>query len=116
MTGDMRDWVDGRKNWEAHHVLEKRELKKLGRQDLLWDSRNAMRLTPRVHRRHTNRFEPIPQTALTDENIEFVFEVLGVMGKDYLDRIYVGKDARVERASKVVEAQYELEREGKAEA
>lgn len=106
VSKDRRDFADGRKNWEAHHVVEARWLKGHGHRDKLYDRRNAIRLTPDVHRRHTNRMEPIPLLALTDDNIEFAFEVMGVLALEYLTRLYTGTDARVQRAFEVAELQY----------
>lgn len=105
VSGDSRDW-DPKvgKNWEAHHVVEASELKRRNRFDVLWDERNALRLTPDVHRRHTNRMEPVPLRCLTQDNIDFAFEVLGASARDYLATKYSGADARVQRAFEVCEA------------
>jgi hypothetical protein len=109
VTGDARDW-DPKigKNWEAHHVVEAAELKRRNRFDVLWDERNALRLRPDIHRRHTNRMEPVPLRCLSQENIDFAFEVLGASARDYLETKYTGSDARVQRAFEVVEARRKL--------
>lgn len=106
VSGDARDFDPKTgKNWEAHHVVEARELKARGLNHLLWDERNALRLRPDVHRRHTNRMEPVPLRCLTQDNIDFAFEVMGASAKDYLERLYTGTDARVQRAFEVYEAE-----------
>jgi hypothetical protein len=110
VSGDARDFANGAKNWEAHHVVEARELKKRNLHHLLWDERNALRLRPDIHRRHTNRMEPVPMTALKDDNIAFAFEVMGASAKEYLERLYTGTDERVQRAFEVCEAERLLRR------
>lgn len=106
VSRDGRDW-DPKvgKNWEAHHVVEAAELKRRGLHHLLWDERNALRLRPDVHRRHTNRMEPVPLRCLKQDNIDFAFEIMGAGAKDYLDQKYTGTDARVQRAFEVTEAE-----------
>lgn len=82
--------------FESHHVTEKRKLKQVGRLDLLWDTRNAMRLCPDCHNRHTNRAAPIPLSKLTDEHFEFAFYALGAAAHTYLGQSYSGNDDRLE--------------------
>ena len=101
VSGGSDAGKDGRKNWEAHHVVEKRWLK--ANFKFLWDPRNALRLAPRVHSRHTSRMKPVPLSCLTDENIEYAFEVMGSSAYDYLTRLYDGEDERVERAGREAE-------------
>lgn len=103
VTGDTADVMeDGSKGWEAHHVVEKRWLKANFKP--LWDWRNALRLRPDVHGQHTTRMKPVPLRCLTDENIQFAFEVMGYMAYDYLTRLYTGDDPRVEAAFEEVKA------------
>jgi len=106
-TFDARDWVATGKNWEAHHVVEKRWLR--GHRLPLWNERNALRLRPDVHRKHTNRSEIIELRLLTDDNIAYAFEIMGPAAEEYLERIYRGPDDRVQRASKVAVKQMEDE-------
>lgn len=86
------------RTWDAHHVVEKQELRNRGLD--VWDPRNALRLCgkfgPTCHGQHTNAAERVPLSALTDENIEFAFDVLGAFAYDYLKRRYAGEDWRVE--------------------
>lgn len=102
VSGDAVDMApDGSKGWEAHHVVEKRWLK--ANFKFLWDTRNALRLSPSVHGQHTNRMAVIPLSCLTDENIKYTFEVMGYSAHDYLTRTYDGQDERVEQAGHEVE-------------
>jgi hypothetical protein len=107
VTYDARDWVATGKNWEAHHVVEARWL----RMHYLpvYDARNALRLRPDIHNKHTNRSGIIEQRFLLDCNVEYAFEIMGPAAKDYLDRLYVGPDDRVQRASEVANKQMEDE-------
>jgi hypothetical protein len=99
--------------FDPHHVVEQQWLKREGLP--VDDRRNALRLSPDVHANHTTGVKQVPQRCLTDENIEYVFEVMGVRAKDYLDRKYDGTDPRVERASEIVDAEWEKERGGTAD-
>lgn len=104
VTDDARDYDEqNRLNWEAHHVVEKRWLK--ANYLPLWDPRNSLRLRPDVHSGHTSGLRRVPLTCLTDENIEYAFEVMGAAAFDYLTRLYDGTDPRVERAFEVAEAE-----------
>lgn len=95
--------------FDPHHVVEKSWLKREGLP--LDDRRNALRLSPDVHANHTTGMEQVPQRCLTDANIEYAFEVMGVRATDYLARKYSGSDPRVERASAVAEEQWQREQE-----
>lgn len=106
VTFDARDWA-AKKNWEAHHVVEARWLKM--HHLPVWDPRNALRLRPDVHRKHTNRVEIIEMRFLLDCNIEYAFEIMGAAADDYLHRLYRGTDDRVQRASEVAVKQMEDE-------
>lgn len=83
-------------DFEAHHVVEKDYLKRMGRDP--WDPRNALRLLTRVHVAHTSAMERVPACCLTDANIEFAFEMLGAGAHFYLRRHYPGYDPRIELA------------------
>lgn len=84
------------RDWEAHHVVEAQELR--GRRVNEWDPRNALRLSRRVHERHTLALKRVPLNCLTDENIEYAVELMGVGAYPYLKRYYSGHDERLELA------------------
>lgn len=84
-------------NYESHHAVERSELRRAGRLDLLWDRRNCLRLCARCHHRHTDRGEPIPLLRLLDMHFEFAFEALGFGAVRYLGQKYAGADERLER-------------------
>ena len=84
-------------NYESHHVVERSELRRVGRLDLLWDPRNCMRLCSDCHHRHTVRVEPILLLRLLDMHFEFAFEALGFRAVSYLGRMYAGADKRLQR-------------------
>lgn len=81
--------------WDAHHVIEKQELRRRGVD--VWDPRNALRVIKPVHERHTLAVKRIPLRCLTDENLRFAFEVMGLAAHPYLHRLYWGEDERVEQ-------------------
>lgn len=85
-----------RGNYESHHVVEKSEIKRQGRYDLLWDPRNCMRLCSRCHDAHTDRSIPIPLRELFDMHFDFAFELLGAAAPRYLTEKYVGDDRRLD--------------------
>lgn len=114
VTLDPRDYLDRGpvgKNWEAHHVVDKSWLARHGfGPSIIWDPRNALRLRPDVHRKHTNRTEPVPIQCLLDCNIEFAFEVMGPVAAEWLEKRYHGgPDPRIERAFKLAEETMERE-------
>jgi hypothetical protein len=72
--------------------------------DALYDPRNALRLcegldTNRCHMQFENRRVEITTAMLTDDNIEYAFEVLGIYAYDYLRREYdnAACDPRIQR-------------------
>lgn len=79
----------------GHHVIYQQELTRIGREDLLWDKRNALRVCLQCHHNH-HGIHSLPLTALTDANYEFAFEVLGERAVDYLRAKYDGDDPRLE--------------------
>lgn len=90
-------------NFDAHHVVEKQELKSRGLPT--HDTRGALRLCSPLwgkgsncHGGQTSKLCKIPLAKLLDVNIEYAFEVLGASAYYYLRRHYVGEDARVEAA------------------
>lgn len=90
--------VDGTKlpnPWQAHHVVEKQKLRAEGRMDLVWDIRNSLRLCEEpCHGRHTRGNQRVKLSALTDDNYEFAWYVLGMASADYLRSRYNGTDPR----------------------
>lgn len=93
------------KPFHAHHVVDKQTLKGWGipKADR-YDTRNAMRLcegldTERCHFQFENARAVIPLARLSDDNIEYAFEVAPTPGMayEYLKREYGGEDARLER-------------------
>ena len=82
----------------GHHVIYQQELKRIGREDALWDKRNALRLCPRCHGDNHGLYQ-VKLTDLTDANYEFAFEVLGERASDYLRTKYDGDDPRLEEWS-----------------
>lgn len=87
--GRPRDFAGG------HHVVLQQELKRIGRQDVLWDPRNALRLCIQCHA-NNHGLHHIKLTDLTAANYEFAFEVLGARAADYLRAKYDGDDPRLE--------------------
>lgn len=87
-------------DYEAHHVVSKQELGKRGLVHLLYDPRNALRLCKGGKRCHMNREHggvnkvTIKTEELTDDNICFIWQTLGVAGQNYLERHYTGVDRR----------------------
>lgn len=81
--------------FHAHHVVDKAILRnRCGLRGIqLYDTRNALRLCQglgdpdrRCHFRHENRVEGyvVKTKNLTDANIEYAFEMLGLYAADYL--------------------------------
>jgi hypothetical protein len=83
--------------FHAHHVVERQRLKRLGLEEM--DPRNALRLCLRCHMQHEFAGPgkvDIALSELTDENIEYAFEVLGLVAAVYLESHYTGTDRRVD--------------------
>lgn len=95
--------------FDPHHVVEQQWLTREGLP--LDDRRNALRLSPDVHANHTTKTTKVPMRCLTDANIEYAFEVMGIRAVDYLARHYEGTDPRYERASQLVEEEWDREHE-----
>lgn len=81
--------------FDPHHVVEKKKLKSIGRTDVLWDPRNALRLCPDCHANHTAASRKVPLTRLTDANYDFAFEVLEGAAFYYLRAHYDAEDRRL---------------------
>jgi len=81
--------------WDAHHVIERGHLKRTW-PDHEWSPENALRLSKRVHERHTTATERVPLRCLTDENLAFAVGLMGVAAHGYLTRRYAGHDERLE--------------------
>ena len=84
--------------FEVHHCLSKQRIKRVSvvahRSLLLYDRRNALRLCEGCHGRYTNRVMKINTKLLKDQNICFIYEVLGPAGRNLLEREYTGADRR----------------------
>lgn len=80
--------------WHSHHGVFKKLLKQRGLP--LYDTRNAIRLCPNCNLGLENRSVRFPLAKLTDQCIEYAFEVLGAYAYDWLKRTYDGDDDRVE--------------------
>jgi hypothetical protein len=82
------------KGFNAHHVLYaqilEREYGLTG--NALYDTRNALRICTEngnnCHSRHHHAVRKIMTVELTDENVAYVFEVMGLYGADWLRRYY----------------------------
>lgn len=101
----------GPQTWDAHHVVSKSKLKDIGfAPEARYDTRNVLRVCnelaldrdgkPRnCHFKHEHSPRGrIPLSKLTDDNIDYAFEILGPAAYDYLRRRYDGEDQRVDRA------------------
>lgn len=97
--------------YESHHVIERQKLRIIGRLDLVWDLRNALRLCGDCHAKHTGGWRRVFLSRLTDENYEFAWFVLGMEAADYLRRIYQGKDHRWTALNERCEAAHREQRE-----
>lgn len=77
-------------NFLAHHVVYEQDLKRrLGLSgNQLYDTRNARRISKRAHDNHHAAHRRIKTTELTDDNIEYAIEKLGIYAYDYLRRKY----------------------------
>lgn len=91
--------------FHAHHVVDKAKLESVGlKGNALYDTRNSLRLcegldTKRCHLNFENRRVKVTTKMLTDDNIEYAFEVLGFKAIDYLRREYDDSagDERIKR-------------------
>lgn len=96
VTGETE--LEAAERLEGHHIIEKEHLRQHfpsghnGRTltELVWDPRNGLLVRHTIHRRHTSRHEPIPQSALPEEAREFARE-LGL--EWYLAGRYTAEDA-----------------------
>jgi hypothetical protein len=93
-------------SFQAHHVVDKATLKTRCHLagEALYDTRNALRLcegldTNRCHMQFENRRVEITTAMLTDDNIDYAFEALGIYAYDYLRREYndTACDPRIQR-------------------
>lgn len=90
-------------DFHVHHVISKQRIKRLSApnipQILLYDRRNALRLCKgldgkQCHMEYEGGKLVIETKRLKDQNICFIWEVLGPAGINYLDRNYTGVDHR----------------------
>lgn len=80
--------------WEAHHVVEWQELRRLGLPK--WNTMNVLRLCKHHHEQHTSHAQLLPLTALRNENYNYAFMVMGERAFNYLHRHYSGEDRRLD--------------------
>lgn len=74
---------------EAHHVVSQQQLRRAGRDDLLWDPRNGMAVCDQGHDRHHLAFDRIPRDRVPARCLAFAVE----NGLDRLiDRYYPSED------------------------
>lgn len=63
---------------DHHHVVSQQEIKREGREDMLWDPRNGMYLHPLCHERHTRAMRRIPLERVSGAALAFAVDLLGV--------------------------------------
>lgn len=91
--------VCGKVGWLInHHVLAEQHIPE-ERPELLYDLRNAMRVgvdaTCLCHARHTNAFQRIPITLISEQAWEFARELFGEeTARAYFERRYAAEDRR----------------------
>lgn len=86
LTGaQARDVDDPR--FEAHHVLHKRELRARGLYGYVWDPRNAVWISARVHERHETAFVRVPYTRLPLRVWEFCAELDRLEGTQWASEL-----------------------------
>ena len=73
-ASDGRCVVTGKNAGAAHHVIPKHLLKKHDLHAHLWDARNGIAVTTRVHDRHHAGLELIPASCLPASVYEFAAE------------------------------------------
>jgi hypothetical protein len=82
------------KGFHAHHVLYEQVLdKEFGiKGKAAFDTRNALRICTEdgnnCHQRHHWAVRKIMTVELLDQNIEYIFEIMGLRGADWLRRYY----------------------------
>lgn len=74
-------------NLQAHHAIDQQRLRALGLADYLWDPSVGMAVCERHHRRHHNRREPIPLSAIPSRVRSFAAGI-GFGLDEYLRRRY----------------------------
>jgi hypothetical protein len=72
-------------DFQAHHVVTQQQLRKAGREDLMWDPSNGATTCELAHRRHHRAIQRIPLAKLPQRCIDFATEH-GFL--DILDRYY----------------------------
>lgn len=78
----------------THHVFYEGELRRRGLPK--YDHANLMALCVDCHFNHHNGSKRIPLSLLTEENLEYAFNILGAYAYDWLRRRYAGEDLRLE--------------------
>lgn len=74
---------------DAHHIVEKGELRRDGHLDHLWDRRNGLCLCRYHHFRHHSRAQPVPRDLLPAAAFEFAAELglLHAIERAYPERV-----------------------------
>lgn len=80
--------------FEVHHVISKQRLKRMHREDVLYDPRNALRLCEGLDTNQCHHKLKIKTEDLTPDNICFIWEILKLAGYNYLERHYSGAESR----------------------
>ena len=76
---------------QAHHVISQQNLRKHGKDEYLWDTRNGMGLCESAHRAHDLAVARVPYERLLPENLAFAKE----LGLEYLLDRYYPKEKQV---------------------
>lgn len=82
------------RDFEAHHAVYKQALKRLGlRDNMLYDTFNALRLCELHHMRHHKGIRRVKTKELKDNNITYAFHVFGLYAADWLRQYYDDSEA-----------------------
>jgi hypothetical protein len=56
---------------QVHHVITQQQLRRAGRDDLLWDPANGISLCEKAHRQHHSGFRRVPRGVLPRRCLTF---------------------------------------------
>jgi hypothetical protein len=85
----------------SHHVVYEAELRRRGLPK--YDYANLMALDFDCHLSHHNGSQRIPLSLLSDENLDYAFNILGAYAYDWLGRRYAGTDPRLDERLRQIE-------------
>jgi hypothetical protein len=85
----------------SHHIFYEAELRDRGLPR--YDQANLMALCLDCHFNHHNGSRRISLTLLTDENLDYAFNILGAYAYDWLGRRYAGADPRLDERLRQIE-------------